>query len=175
MDTIITITQVLIVLIALLLTIAFFKRRNYYVSREIIVNLSEQKVFDYLKQLKNQDSFNKWVMVEPDMQKTFKGIDGTIGFIYGWNGKKAGEGEQEIKMLEENKRIQTEIRFERPFKAIGHVNFIVEHISENQTKVIWSNESRMKYPINLMIGTIEKMLAKDMDTSLSTLKKLLEK
>lgn len=37
-------------------------------------------------------------MLDPNMEKEFKGTDGTVGFIYGWNGnKEGGEGEQEIK------------------------------------------------------------------------------
>ena len=44
-------------------------------------------------------------MVDPDMKREFKGMDGTVGFIYAWNGnKRAGEGEQEIKTIEEGKK-----------------------------------------------------------------------
>ncbi len=110
------------------------------------------------------------------MKRDFKGTDGTVGFIYGWNGnKKAGEGEQEIKALEEGKRIETEIRFIRPFAGLSHANTVITAISADQTKAIWSNKSVMKYPMNLMLSMIEKMLAKDMDISLLNLKKILEK
>jgi hypothetical protein len=170
-------TIILLVLagiIALLLLAALFMRKKYGIRREIIINVPRQKAFDYLKQLKNQDNFNKWVMVEPDMKREFKGTDGTVGFIYGWNGKKAGEGQQEIKAITEGKKIETEIRFVRPFSGVAQVNLITESVSEGQTKVSWSNESEMKYPLNAMISMLEKMLAKDMDTSLSTLKNVLE-
>jgi uncharacterized protein YndB with AHSA1/START domain len=151
-------------------------RKAYTITREIIINAPLQQVFDYVKQLKNQDNFNKWVMVDPGMKRVFKGTDGTVGFIYGWNGnKKAGEGEVEIRSILEGKNIETEIRFVRPFPGIAHVNMVTEAVADNQTKVIWSNASTMKYPMNIMLSTIEKMLAKDMDTSLSNLKNILEK
>lgn len=163
-------------IIALVLIVALFTRKNYNVYSEVIINAPRQKVFDYIKQLKNQDYFNKWVMVDPNMKREFKGTDGTVGFIYGWNGnKKAGEGEQEIKAITEGKSIDTEIRFVRPFAGLAYVNMSTEAIAENQTKVSWSNVSKMSYPMNIMVSMIEKMLVKDMDTSLGNLKRILEK
>src|ERR1044072_719164 len=131
-------------IIALFLIIALITRRSYNVRSEIIINAPRQKVFDYIKLLKNQDNFNKWVMVDPNMKREFKGTDGTVGFIYGWNGnKKAGEGEQEIKAITEGKSIDTEIRFVRPYAGLAYVNMSTESVSDNQTKVSWSNVSKM--------------------------------
>lgn len=173
MNILITILLVLAGIIALLLIFALFMKKEYNIHREIIINAPLQNVFDYLKLLKNQDNFNKWIMVDPNMKKEFKGIDGTVGFIYAWNGKKAGEGEQEIKAIEEGKIIETEIRFVRPFAGIVYANLVTEPLSDNQTKVTWGNASSVKYPMNIMLSIIEKMLAKDMDISLLTLKNIL--
>lgn len=163
-------------IIALLLIISLFTRKEYHIRRDIIIRAPRQTVFDYLKQLKNQDHFNKWVMVDPGMKREFKGTDGTVGFIYAWNGnKQAGEGEQEIKRLSEGTSIETEIRFKRPFASIAYANLAMESVSGTQTKVSWSNKSTMVYPMNIMVSIIENMLAKDMDISLSNLKTILEK
>lgn len=162
-------------IIALLVIIALFARKEYNIRRDITIQASQQQVFDYLKQLKNQDHFNKWVMVDPGMKREFIGTDGTVGFIYAWNGnKQAGEGEQEIKRITEGKSIETEIRFKRPFVSVAYANLETESVSATQTKVSWSNKSAMVYPMNIMISMIEKMLAKDMDTSLAKLKTILE-
>lgn len=162
-------------IIALLLGIAIFMKKEYNVQSEIIINAPREKVFDYLKQLKNQDNFNKWVMVDPNMERKFTGTDGTVGFIYAWKGnKKASEGEQEIKALEEGKSIQTEIRFTGSFMAVAYADYILETAANNQTKVKWTNASTMKYPMNVMIPMVEKMLPKDMNVSLHNLKTILE-
>jgi hypothetical protein len=93
MNIIITIVLIIAGIVALFLIIALLTRKEYTVKREITINAPLQKVFDYLKYLKNQDNYNKWVMVDPAMKKDYKGTDGTEGFIYAWNGnKKAGEG-----------------------------------------------------------------------------------
>ena len=176
MNIIITILLVVAGIIALLLIIALFMKKTHYVKREIIINAPRQKVFDYVKLLKNQDEFNKHAMTGPDRQREYKGTDGTVGFIYAWKGNKnAGEGEKEIKNIIEGKRIETEIRFVKPMAATACIIMDTESLSDNQTKVSWSNAGTLKYPVNIMIPMMEKMLPKEMDSSLSTLKNILEK
>lgn len=176
MNIAISILLVIACIIALTLVFALFRRKEYNISCEIVIDAPLQKVFDYVRLLKNQDHFNKWVMVDPAMKRTFTGTDGTAGFIYGWNGnKQAGEGEQEIKSITEGKTVATEIRFVRPFVSVAHATMTTEPLSGTKTKVLWSNESKMKYPMNAMLPMVEKMLARDMNTSLNNLKVILEK
>jgi hypothetical protein len=162
--------------IALLLVIALFIKKEHYVNREIIINAPSQKVFDYVRLLKNQETFNKHAMADADRQKEFKGTDGTVGYVYSWSGdKSAGVGEKEIKNIIEGKRIETEIRFTKPMVAVAAMIMETESLSDNQTRVNWSNRSTLNYPLNIMVPMIEKMIAKDMDGSLVTLKNILEK
>ncbi len=180
MNTIITILLVLAGIISLMLIIALFMKRVHYVKREIIINAPRQKVFDYIKLLKNQDTFNKHAMAASDRKREFKGTDGTVGYIYSWSGDRdAGVGEKEIKNIIDGKRIETEIRFVKPMAVSAHVIMETESLSDpdshrDQTKVSWSNAGTLKYPINLMIPFMEKSVAKDMDISLLTLKNILE-
>ena len=176
MNIVITILLVLAGVIALLLIVALLAKKEFNIHREIIINAPLQKVFDYSRQLKNWDHFSTGAMVDSDRKREFKGTDGTVGFIYAWSGnKKAGEGEKEIKAIEEGKKIEIEIRFIKPFTAVGHSNLVTESISGNQTKVTLSNASKIKYPFNIMVSMMEKRLPKDLDASLSTLKNILEK
>lgn len=150
-------------------------KKEHYVQREIIINAHRQKVFDYIKLLKNQDHFNKHAMEGPDREREYRGTDGTLGFIYAWKGnKKAGEGEKEIKNIIEGKRMEAEIRFVKPMSATASIIMETESLSDDQTKLSWSNAGKLKYPINIMIPIMEKMLPRDMDSSLSTLKNILE-
>jgi hypothetical protein len=176
MNIIITILLVVAGILALLLLIALFMKKEHYVNREIIINAPRQKVFDYIKLLKNQDEFNQHAMAGPDRKREFKGTDGTVGYIYSWSGNKnAGVGEKEIKNIIEGKRVESEIRFVKPMRATASIIMETESLSDNQTKVSWSNAGTLIYPFNIMIPMMEKHVAKDMDSSLSTLKNILEK
>ena len=75
--------------------------------------LSEDEVFDYVKYLKNQDNFSKWASMDPDMQKTYRGTDVTVGFVSAWasDNPDVGVGEQEIKAITAGQRIDFELRF----------------------------------------------------------------
>jgi hypothetical protein len=163
-------------LIALLLIMALFMTKQHYVKREITINATCQNVFDYVKLLKNQDTFNKHAMAGPDRKKEYRGIDGTVGYIYAWSGNKsAGEGEKEIKNLVEGKKIEMEIRFTKPMKVSATIIMETEVLPNNQTRVTWSNGGNLNYPVNVMIPLMKKAVAKDMDSSLSNLKNILEK
>jgi hypothetical protein len=176
MNILLTILLVLAGIIALLLVIALFMKKEHYAQSETIINAPTQKVFDFLKLLKNQDKFNKYAKADPNRNWEYKGTDGTIGFIIAWNGNKdAGEGEKEIINLVEGKRIETQIRFVKPMVTTANIIMETESLSNNQTKVTWSNAGTLPYPLNIMIPLFENRFAKDMNGSLLTLKNILEK
>ncbi|MFP3596925.1 SRPBCC family protein [Chryseobacterium sp. SIMBA_029] len=176
MNIIITILLVLGGIISLVLIIALFMRKKHFVSRDIIIKAPRQKVFDYIKLLKNQDEFNIGAMEDPDRKREFKGTDGTVGYIYSWSGNKnAGQGEKEIMDIIEGEKMESEIRFVKPMSATARIIMKTESLSHNHTKVYWSNAGTLRYPINIMIPMMEKSVAKGMDASLATLKCILEK
>jgi hypothetical protein len=175
MTILITILLVLAGIVALLLIIAFFMKKEHYVNREIIINAPSQNIFDFLRFLKNQDKFNKWAKTDPDRTIETEGTDGTVGYVYSWSGNKdAGQGAKEIKNIIEGKRIETEIRFTKPMNVTASMIMETEPLSDNQTKVNFINTGKLKYPLNLMIPMAEKNFVKDLDSSLATLKNILE-
>jgi len=178
MNVIIIILIVIATLIALLLLLALFVKKGYSVEREIIINKPRNDVFNYIKYLKNQDHYSKWVMTDPHMKKDFRGTDGTIGFVYAWEGnQKAGKGEQEIKKITEGERLDVEVRFVKPFEAIANTPFTTESVNGSQTKVKWGMTSQMKYPMNIMLlfMNFDKLLGTDLEISLGNLKNILER
>jgi hypothetical protein len=176
MNIIIYILLGLACIIAMLLVIGLFMKKEHYAKSEIIINAPVQKVFDYIKLLKNQDEFNEHAMADSDRNKEFKGTDGTVGYIYAWSGNKdAGEGEKEIMNIVDGKSIEMEIRFVKPMKVTASIIMETESLSDNQTKVSWINTGILKYPLNIMIPMMEKSVSKSMDKSLLKLKNILEK
>lgn len=166
---------VLVGILALVLILALFLKKDYSIRSEIIINAPRQKVFDFLKHLKNQDQFNKWAKADPNRQWEYKGTDGTKGFIIAWKGNKdAGEGEKEIMNLIDGERIETEIRFVKPMRITSRIHLETTSVSEAQTQVAMINEGHMNWPMNLFIPMGEKRFPKDMQSSLATLKNILE-
>lgn len=167
---------VIVGLVATFFIVALFVKKEFDIEREIVINKPKQEVFDYMKFLKNQDNYSVWVMQDPNMKKSFTGTDGTVGFIYAWEGNdQAGKGEQKIKSMVEGERVDVEVRFEKPFKGISQAPMIFEAISPTQTKVRWGLKGKSSYPMNIMNLFTAGMLNSSVDKSLLTLKGILEK
>jgi len=166
-------------LIVLVLIVALFLKKEYGVVREININKPKKLVFDYLKYLKNQDNFSKWATMDPNMKKEFRGTDATVGFVSAWESdhKSVGTGEQEIKKITEGERIDFELRFIKPFAGVANAYLTTESLSDKETKVKWGFDSKMKYPMNLMLVfmNMDKAIGNDFETGLAKLKSLLEK
>lgn len=166
------------ILIAVPLIVAIFVKKDYEVEREITIDKPKEEVFDYVKFLKNQDNYSKWATMDPDMKKTYRGTDGTVGFVSAWesDNKDVGKGEQEIKKITDGERIDFELRFFEPFESTEPAYMTTESVSENQTKVKWGFSGHMDYPMNIMMlfMDFEKMIGDDLDTGLKNLKAELE-
>lgn len=165
-------------IIALALITALFVSKDMKTSREIVINKPKAEVFNYIKQLKNQDNFSKWGKMDPNMKKEYRGTDGTVGFVSAWDGNDdVGKGEQEIKKITEGESFETELRFKKPFESKAVAVMTTTAIDSAHTKVTWGFDSKMAYPMNLMkvFMDMEKMVGDDFSTGLTNLKALLEK
>ena len=171
--------MVILGLIALLLIVALFVKKEYAVVREVTINKPRQVVFDYVKYLKNQDNYSVWAKLDPNMKKDYSGTDGTLGFVSAWesNVKDVGSGEQEITKITDGERLDMELRFLKPFKSTDFAYIITENVSDNQTKVMWGFTGKMPYPMNIMLlcMNMDKMLGNELQTGLNNLKSTLEK
>ncbi|HEY3390750.1 MAG TPA: SRPBCC family protein [Prolixibacteraceae bacterium] len=168
-----------VAILALILVIALFTKKEYGVVREVTINKPKSVVFEYVKFLKNQENFSVWANKDPAMKKDYRGTDGTVGFVSSWESKMkdVGKGEQEIKKIIEGERIDYELRFFEPYASTDQAFITFEGISDTQTKVKWGFSGRMKYPMNLFLLTMdmEGMIGKDFQDGLNNLKAILEK
>jgi hypothetical protein len=161
----------------LLLVVALFVPKEMHVQREITISKPRNEVFSYVKQLKNQNAYSKWALMDPNMKTSFHGTDGTPGFVSAWEGNDdVGKGEQEIVKITEGERMDTEIRFEKPFKSKANAYMSTADEGVGQTKVTWGFEGNQPYPFNVMrlFMSMDKMIGSDLEIGLSNLKKNME-
>ena len=152
---------------------------DFRIEREITINKPKAEVFAYAKMLKNQNVWGPWAKKDPAMKQEFVGTDGSVGFISKWDSAKdeVGAGEQEIKKIVEGERMETQLRFKKPFESNADSYLTTESVSDNQTKVKWGFTGAMPRPMNLMLVFIDmdKEVGKDFDEGLNSLKTILEK
>lgn len=155
-------------LVALIYIVALIAPKEFETKRDIVINLPRQEVFDYIKYIKNQDNFGVWQLAEPDLKKTYEGVDGTVGFKYSWEGKNTGT--QTVTRIVEGERLETELDF--GFGDPAKSFLITEDAGENQTKVTWGISGRTPVPFNLM--SLFYDMGGDFEGGLENLKRVLE-
>jgi len=173
------IVGLIILLVAFVTILAFVLPTELKAERSITINKPRAEVFTYVKMLKNQNDWGPWFRKDPGMKQEFRGTDGTVGFVSAWNSTndEVGEGEQEIKKITDGERVDTELRFKRPFETKSEAYMITVAASDNQTNFRWGFKGSMPRPMNVMMLFVDmdKEVGKDFEAGLTTLKSNLEK
>ena len=177
------IVKILLVLILLIVAVvliaALFIKKDIHVEREVVINKPKDQVFDYIKQLKNQDNYGKWNKMDPGMHKEYAGTDGTVGFVSRWksDNKNVGQGEQTITKIVPGERMETDLHFIKPFESHANAFYTTEAVGTDQTRVKWGFDTKMNYPLNIMqlFFDMNDVVGKDFQTSLDNLKAVMEK
>lgn len=165
-------------ILVIIIVLAVAAPKTYQVERTIIIDKPLAEVFNYIKHIKNQDNWSPWKKKDPNMKQEFFGDDGTVGFIAKWIGnKEVGEGEQEINNIVENERIESQLRFFKPWKSESDAFINVKELDTNRTEVTWGFSGTNKVPMNIMMlfFNMEKTVGKDFAEGLESLKEILEK
>lgn len=172
-----TILGILCALILAVLILHLIAPKGFEVSRSIVIDLPKDQVFEDLKYLKRQNQWSPWARRDPKMVEHFTGTDGVVGATSHWKGnKQVGEGEQEITKIVEGERVESELRFLKPFKSTSKAYLGVEEIDSGKTRVSWGMKGRNKFPMTLfsLVMNMDKVLGKDFEEGLGRLKEQLE-
>jgi hypothetical protein len=167
-----------LIIIAIPFVVALFINKEYSAESEIVIDRPNPVVFDYLRYLKNHETFSRWGKTNAPIIKQYFGTDGTVGFISSWESpdKKVGKGQQEIRKITIGKRIDLELRILKPYPSVAQAYLTTDPVARNQTIVVWGFSSSMSYPMNLLLlFNIKKMIQKDLSQGLISLKQELEK
>lgn len=147
-------------------------------EREVVINKPKAEVFAYVKQIRNQNQWGPRFKKDPGMKQEDRGTDGEPGFVTHWTSRseEVGEGEQEITRVVDGERVDTELRFIRPFESKADAYIVTETVNENQTRVKWGFTGDMPRPMNvfLILTDIDAMVGKDFEEGLNSLKVILE-
>jgi hypothetical protein len=111
------------------------------------------------------------------MEKKLTGTDGEVGAMSYWNGNKdVGEGEQEITKIVDGERVESELRFLKPWKSTSDAYLATEAVDANSTKVTWGFSGKNKFPFSIMMlfMNMDKAVGKDFEEGLDNLKSILE-
>jgi len=162
-----------------IIILGVYLKNDYQIVREINISEAKPEVFSYIKLLKNQNEYSYYNRKDPNTKKSYAGTDGEVGFAYSWSSEisSIGTGTQTISKIVEGEEIWCDIQFTKPLPLKSIAIIALTEINENETKVTWTFNSIYKFPLNILIYfvNLEKLIGKDIASSLVTLKENLEK
>lgn len=165
-------------IIAILVGVAaYFAPKETHIKRHIVINQPKDVLFQQLVLLKTHEAWMPWGKKDPNMTLSYKGIDGTVGFVSAWAGnKEVGVGEQEITAIIPGERIEYELRFKEPMAGIAKAYLTTRALDENQTEVEWGFDTKNHFPATIfcLVFNMKKILEGEFDSGLQNLKSLSE-
>lgn len=172
------ILYILLAILAIFVVLVLAAPKKYDVRRSILINKPVSEVFQYVKLVENQNIWSPWKRRDPEMKQYQTGTDGTVGFVNRWESdhKEVGAGEQEITAIVENERVDSELRFMKPWKSRSDAFFLLREIEPDQTEVVWGFSGTHSVPLNVMMlfYDMDKVVGKDFDEGLHELKTVME-
>ena len=167
-------TLLALIIIALLLGLII--PRTYIVKESIVIHQPKNVVFDYVRNLRNQENYSIWMMQDTGIKIEYTGTDGTVGSKAHWNSEdnNAGEGIQQITAINDTS-IVVDLHFIRPFQAHQKAATEVRALSSHQTEVSLLFYGKEAYPLNILSFIGKKIISDASKENLKNLKSILER
>ncbi len=166
---------VLIGLVALMLFVLAVMKPTFRIERSIEIAKPAEVIFPYIADFSKWNDWSYWASSDPGQKVTITGNVGEVGHRMEWDGKINGKGNQTVITVIPNKSIASRLAFTEP-NSMESIATLTLEPTPSGTKVIWSNEGNLDYPIGRLFGPfLDGMVGPDFEKGLTNLKKLVEK
>jgi len=162
--------------VAVILIIAATKPDTFRVERSISINASPEKIATQISDFHKWTSWSPYEKKDPAMKRTYGGAKHGKGAVYEWEGNsQVGAGRIEITDASLS-RIRMKLDFLKPFEGHNTAEFTLEPEGK-LTKTTWamSGPNRFIGKVFHVFIDIDKMIGKDYETGLQSLKSIAEK
>lgn len=149
---------------------------HFSVSRSISINRIPETVFPLIEDLKSWDAWSPWAEKDPAMTKQFSDPSDGVGASYMWDGNKdVGKGKMTITDITMHKSVSINLDIETPFEAHNNVLFSLQS-KNNETIATWQMSGPQNFVMRALsyFFNMDRMVGKDFETGLRSLKALVE-
>lgn len=163
----------LVVLFILFLGGGFLLPSRVHVERSIVIDAPRSVVYAQAESMPRFHAWSPWRAVEPEASWRFEGPERGVGAKLLWDGRKVGQGSQEVIQAKAPEQVTTALDFGKDGKATATFRFEPEG---SGTKVTWGFDSDMGgNPIARYMGRMmESMLGPSFEQGLASLEAIAE-
>jgi uncharacterized protein YndB with AHSA1/START domain len=175
------IAVVLAVAIAIVLIIASAKSTTFRVQREAVMKAPPERIFPLISNFHQWTGWSPWENKDPAMKRTYEGAESGKGAVYAWDGNKnVGSGRMEILEASSPSKIVIKLDFFKPFEGHNTAEFTMlpqSGAAGPATDVNWVMHGPAPFMHRVMqvFMDFDKMIGKDFEAGLASLKSLAEK
>ena len=172
-----TILIVVVVLIAAILIYAATKPDAFRIQRSASIAAPPDKVFALINDFHTWASWSPWEKKDLAMKKTHSGPSQGKGAVLEWDGNKdVGTGRMEVLESTPPSKILIKLDFFKPFEVHNTAEFTLTP-NASSTQITWAMYGSQPYMMKVMglFCSMDKMVGKDFEDGLSSLKALAEK
>jgi uncharacterized protein YndB with AHSA1/START domain len=163
------------VIVVVVLILVFFRPSTFRVERSITVNVPADTVYALLTDFRRSTSWSPWEKKDLNMKKTFSGPATGLGSVFEWEGNQnVGHGRQEIVEAVPCSKVTTRLNFYKPFKGENMAEFLFEP-TNGGTLVRWVMYGPLNAIARVLCFDMDKMIGKDFEEGLASIKAHLEK
>jgi hypothetical protein len=168
---------VIVISIVALLVYAATMPDSFTVRRTISINALPEKIFPFINDLHQWDSWSPYEKIDPAMKRTYRGAPNGKGSVYEWDGNwKVGKGRVEIMEISPPSKVRIKLDMIKPIEGHNIVEFTLE-TSGDSTIVTWAMHGPSPY-ISKVIGlfmNMDRMIGEEFEAGLGNLKVAAEK
>lgn len=151
----------------------------YRVSRTTRIAAAPEEVFRELVDFRRWVDWSPWEGLDPEMRRSYSGPKAGVDSAYAWEGdKKAGAGSMRITGVQEPRRVDVDLRFDKPFPADNDIRFDLDPEDGGAaTMVTWTMSGQHTGVMRLLgrVMSMDKMVGGDFERGLAQLKDLVER
>jgi uncharacterized protein YndB with AHSA1/START domain len=173
----VTIAVVVLVIIGIILAIAAAKPNNFAVQRSTRIDAPPARIYPHIADFHRWAEWSPFERMDPAMKKTYSGAASGPGSAYEWEGNsKVGQGRMEITEASPPDTVTVKLDFLKPFEAHNMAKFTLVPVGSS-TDVTWRMFGPSPFVTKVMgvFFNMEKMVGKDFERGLSSLKSVAER
>jgi len=167
---------IVVAIVLIVLVLGFLAPKEMHVERDIVIDAPMSVVKDQTIHFSKFKEWQPWAELDPAMESSIEGEDGTVGAVYTWKGNDdVGEGSQEITSITDS-RADIKLTFTAPWESESNTYFEYEPVNEG-VKVTWGMDGDLGFMESIMMNYLmdgEKMVGDMYEKGLAKLKEVSE-
>ena len=181
LEIIVVIAVVLAIVIAIVLVLASAKPGAFRVQREVQMKAPPEQIFPLISNFHHWTGWSPWENRDPAMKRSYEGAESGKGAVYAWEGNKnVGSGRMEILEASSPSKIVIKLDFFKPFEGHNTTEFTMlpqNGVNGPTTNVSWVMHGPAPFMHRVMqvFMNLDKMIGRDFEVGLASLKSLAEK